>query len=152
METVVGKVIGVIFAIIALFYISINNYVCLNEITSRRALVNETTNFINKVTDTGVCDEDMLEDFYLGCSSHGEIVDVTARRYESVVNPISSNTSGGTKVTYIINSDINEFNQGDVLQVEIKFASDTGMKVLLWKTLHLFNPRLDFFFAGMVRH
>ena len=114
--------------------------------------MNETVNFIDKVTDTGLCTDDNLEDFYLACTGYGVPVDVKVTRQEAIVNPVSKEAGSGTRVTYTVNSDITVFNQGDIVVVDVKFLSQTNMQRFLWNILRILHFRQDYTFAGMVRH
>lgn len=134
------------------FFVVFNIFICVQDITNTRTLMNEVDNFIDKVTDTGVCTDKMLSDFYLGCSSCGVPVDVKVKRYEKVVNPVSKDTESGTQLTYTINSDLTVFNQGDIVQVSLKFIGPTGLQRIVWSVLRIFQPQTDFDFAGLVRN
>lgn len=152
METVSSKMIGVILFVLCLFFIPTSIYVCINDITSTRTIMNETRNFIDKVADSGVCTDEMLSDFYLGCSSCGVPVNTKVKRYEAVINPVAQDTESGTQLTYTPNSDISTFNQGDVVAVDLEFIAPTGLQRIVWSVLRLFSPQTNFHLAGLVRN
>lgn len=118
------------------------------SLTMRRAVLNEMTNFIDIVTDTGRITEAQKADFYLGCSSYGVTVDVEIKRYIRVV---SSNGTGGTNTAYVLSDAVTSWNQGDIIKVEVKAIDYTSSQKLMWYYGKFFPPKIDFQLAGMIR-
>jgi hypothetical protein len=142
------KLIGLFMAFFLLVIAPITNNALAQDLTTKRAILNEMTNFVDKVTDSGHISPEMLTDFYLGCSSHGAVVDVTVQRYIKIVNP---NGSGGTYITYVLNDQLTNWNQSDIIKVKVEAISYTGAQRLMWYFLRLITPKLEFEIAGMVR-
>lgn len=148
MSDIFSKILGIVLAFILLVFAPLTINMLSNDLTMKRASINEVTNFIDRVTDTGRITEIELKDFYLGCASHGVSADVKIKRYEKVINP---DNAGGTYVSYILSSDIYNWNRGDVLQVTFKAVDWTGAQRILWQLLRLSQPKFEFTLAGKVR-
>ena len=145
MENSASKIIGILVITTVFIYSMFATYACVRLVTARHEMLNEVNDFVDKVTDT-------LQNFYLDMASHGYAVDITVKRYESVVNPISQDTDKGTQVTYIPNSDISIYNQGDEIKVNVHFISDSSMSRIAYRVVHIYFPIIDFDIAGMVRN
>ena len=143
-----SKILGLFLAFFLLVVAPLTNYGLSNDLTTKRAVLNEMTNFIDKVTDVSTITEVSLADFYLGCSSHGAIVDVKVDRYIKIVNP---DGSGGTYTTYVLSDQLVSWNQGDIVKVRVQAIDYTGAQRMMWYFLKLVTPKLDFELAGMVR-
>lgn len=143
-----NKMIGLFLAFFLLVVAPLTNNALAQDLTTKRAILNEMTNFVDKVTDSGYISDEMLSDFYLGCSSYGAIVDVTVHRYIKVVNP---NGSGGTYTTYVPSDQIKNWNRGDIVKVKVEAIGYSGAQKLIWYFLKLTVPKPEFEIAGMVR-
>lgn len=152
MENSASKIIGILVITTVFIYSMFATYACVRLVTARHEMLNEVNDFVDKVTDTGICTDETLQNFYLDMASHGYAVDITVKRYESVVNPISQDTDKGTQVTYIPNSDISIYNQGDEIKVNVHFISDSSMSRIAYRVVHIYFPIIDFDIAGMVRN
>lgn len=122
----------------------------MDEYTSRRSIVNEVTNFIDKVTDSKTLTDDMLEDFYLGVSSYGPLVDVTVTRMVKEVNPDPLNP-GETFTAYVVSDNIYEWNQGDFIKVDVEIIGYTGTEQFVMNTVGLMLPDFNYSEAGRIR-
>lgn len=142
------KLIGLFLAFFLLVIAPLTNNALAQDLTTKRAVLNEMTNFIDKVTDTRQISDLTLADFYLGCSSHGAVVDVKLDRYIKVVNP---DGSGGTYTTYVLSDQITSWNRGDIIKVRVEAIDYTGAQRLMWYFLKLATPKLEFELSGMVR-
>ena len=119
-----------------------------NDLTAKRESINEVTNFINVVSDTGRITENQLKDFYTGCASHGIAFDVKIKRYQKILNP---GNFKGTTVSYILNDNIKQFNKGDIIQVSLQAVDWSGSERILWQIFRLSQPKFEFTLAGKVR-
>lgn len=147
MTDFIGKVIGSILAFTLLVLTPLCIWTFSEDLQTKRAVLNEVTNLIDRTTDTGVLSEVQLSDFYLGCASHGAIVDVKVKRYIKVTNA----SSGGTVTTYVVADNVNTYNKGDIIQVEVQAIDYSGVQRIMQTLLHLFTSKLSFSLAGMVR-
>lgn len=143
-----GKIISIvmIFAIIAGGAITSRIYT--DSLRSERAILNEVTNFIDKVTDNGRITELDLSNFYLGVASHGVSVDASVKRYLKVVNP---NGAGGTYTSYTLADTNVLYNKGDFVQVSVKGIDYTNGQKLMRYFLRMSPSKIDYTLAGRVR-
>lgn len=148
MSDFINKIIGLfmVFILLVLAPLIINSL--STSLTMKRAVLNEMTNFIDKVTDSGRITAPQKTDFYLGCSSHGVTVDVRIKRYIRVV---SSDGAGSTITTYVLSDKIDNWNQGDIIEVEVEAIDYTSAQKLMWYFNRFFPPKIDFQLAGMIR-
>lgn len=143
-----GRVVLVILVFIQMVMIPLTIITFTDDLTDKRMLMNEVTNLIDKVTDTGKLTDLQRSDFYLGVSSHGVVCDTEILRYVKVVSP---DGHGGTVVSYVVADDTSTWNQGDIVKVSIEAIDYTGAQKLSQMFLHLFVRKVDFSLAGSVR-
>ena len=149
MSDILSKILGIILAFVLLAFAPLTINTLTNDLSARRESINEVTNFINIVTDTGTITDNKLKDFYTGCASHGIACDVKIKRYAKVINP--ENNIEGTSVSYILNDNIKKWNKGDIIQVSFKAVQKSGSQKILWQLLRLSQPDFEFTLAGKVR-
>jgi hypothetical protein len=148
MTSFVTKIMGVLLVFLLFVIVPFTVNSLDQDLTAKRSILNEITNFIDKVTDTGEVNDIMLADFYLGCSSYGPVVDVKIDRFIKIVNP---DGSGGTYTTYVLSDEISEWNQGDIVNVKVTAIDYSGAQRLMQYFLKLITPKPEFELAGMVR-
>ena len=148
MSDIFSKILGIVLAFILLAFAPLTINALANDLTMKRASINEVTNFINKVTDSGRITDADLADFYLGCASHGVAADVKINRYVKIINP---DGAGGTYTSYVLSTDIYNWNRGDVIQVTFKAVDWSGAQRILWQLLKMSQPKFEFTLAGKVR-
>ena len=148
MTDIFNKILGVLLAFVILVGGPLIIKSMGKDLTMNRSILNEMTNFIDKVTDNGRLSDADLEDFYLGISSYGMTMDATVRRYMKVVNPDGKQ---GTYTSYVLNDDLSKWNQGDIIKVTVKAVDYTGGQRLQNRILHLAPSKFEQTLAGMVR-
>ena len=148
MTDIFNKILGVLLAFVILVGGPLIIKSMGKDLTMNRSILNEMTNFIDKVTDNGRLSEADLEDFYLGISSYGMTMDATVKRYMKVVNPDGKQ---GTYTSYVLNDDLSKWNQGDIIKVTVKAVDYTGGQRLQNRILHLAPSKFEQTLAGMVR-
>jgi hypothetical protein len=148
MTDLFSKILGIVLAFILLAFAPLTINALTSDLTMKRASINEVTNFINKVTDTGKISDAELADFYLGCTSHGATADIKIKRYVMVVNP---DGAGGTYTSYVISEDISNWNKGDVIQITFKAIDWTGAQRILFQLIKIAQSKFEFTLAGKVR-
>lgn len=151
MTDIFGKILGIILAFILAIVLPLSLVMVTNQSTARTSLLNETQNFIDEVIDTKSVTEEQLEDFYLGMASYGPLVDVTVERYVRVINPDPARGDGYTRVTWMATDNIYDYNQGDIIKVNVKGIGYTGEERFIMNTLGFLMPEVDFSLAGRVR-
>ncbi|WP_105614117.1 hypothetical protein [Vallitalea okinawensis] len=148
MSDILSKFLGVILAFILLAGAPITIHTLSSDLTMKRGVMNEMTNFIDKVTDTGKIADVELADFYLASSSYGVAMDVEIKRYVRVINP---DGAGGTYTTYTRSDNISSWNQGDIIQVTVKAIDWSSSQRITWQLLRITQPKFETTLAGMVR-
>lgn len=148
MNSLMGKIIGTILVFMLMVVAPLTIWTFSEDLTAKRGILNETTNFLDKVTDTGILSDNQIADFYLGCSSYGFVADVQIFRYMKVVSP---DGIGGTVVNYVVADNLTTWNKGDVIKVRVTALDYTGAQRLAMELLHLFTDKLDYTLAGMIR-
>ncbi|MDX8360769.1 hypothetical protein [Cytobacillus sp. IB215316] len=149
MVDIINKIIGVFLAFALLVAGPLVISTLMSELEMKRSVMNETTNFIDKVTDIGVIDDGDVGDFNLGISSHGTAINATIKRFVRVVNP---DGTGGTYTTYTLSDNINTWNKGDIIQVHVEAIDYTGGQRIMHRLLKFAMPKFEFTLSGMVRN
>lgn len=149
-----GDYFGRIFGIMLSFLlIGVAPFVWLtmsNEMVARRTVMNEMQMFIDEVIDTRQVSDEQLEDFYLGISGLGPVLDVRVDRYVRTVNPDPKHP-GEVYITYVYTDNNREFSQGDKVQVNVKAIAYTGSQKFMQSLIGMVLPKIDYTFAGRVR-
>lgn len=150
MTDIFGRVFGVILAFILLFIAPFTLVTLSQEMVARRTILNEMQSFIDETIDSRQVTDQQLEDFYLGISGLGPIVDVEISRYVRTVDP-DPVEKGEIYVTYVYSEDNKTYNQGDKVSVRVHAIGYTGTQKFLRAITGLFLPQIDYTLAGRVR-
>ena len=150
MTDIFGRVFGVILAFILLFIAPFTMVTLSQEMVARRTILNEMQSFIDETIDSRQVTDQQLEDFYLGISGLGSIVDVEISRYVRTVDP-DPVEEGEIYVTYVYSEDNRTYNQGDKVSVRVHAIGYTGTQKFLRAITGLFLPQIDYTLAGRVR-
>lgn len=148
MTDLINKILGVLLAFVLLAGAPLIINAMNRDLTVNRSVLNEMTNFIDKVTDNGRITETDLADFHLGISSYGMAMDATISRYMKVVNP---DGQGGTYTSYVFNDDLTTWNTGDIIKVQVQAIDYTGAQRIQNRILRLHPAKFDQTLAGMIR-
>ena len=148
MSDFVNRVIGLFLVFILLVIAPLLIQSLSRDLTIKRSILSEMTNFIDKVTDTGKITELDLTDFYTGCSSYGAVVDVQIKHYIRVINP---DGKGSTYSSYVLSDKLTNWDQGDIIEVDVKAIDYTGAQKIAAYFNKVSSPKLNFQLAGMVR-
>ncbi len=148
MTDIFNKILGVFLAFILLAGAPLIIRTMGKDLTMERSVLNEMTNLIDKVTDSGLLTKQDLTDFYLGVSSHGVAMDATIQRYMKIVSP---DGAGGTYASYVLSDDNRSWAKGDIIKVTVKAIDYTGAQRIQNRLLHITPLRFDQTLAGMVR-
>ncbi len=148
MTDIINKMIGVFLAFILLVGAPLIINTMNKDLTMNRGVLNEMTNFINKVTDNKRLNDQDLADFYLALSTYGVTMDAEIKRYMRVVSP---DGAGGTRVSYVYHDDITTWNAGDIIQVTVQAVDYTGAQRIQNRLLRLTPPKFNQTLSGMVR-
>lgn len=150
MTDIFGRVFGVILAFILLFIAPFTMVTLSQEMVARRTILNEMQSFIDETIDSRQVTDQQLEDFYLGISGLGPILDVEISRYVRTVDP-DPVEEGEIYVTYVYSEDNRTYNQGDKVSVRVHAIGYTGTQKFLRAITGLFLPQIDYTLAGRVR-
>ncbi len=120
----------------------------VTEMENRRLLLNEVTLFLDKVTDKGNITEDDLNEFYMKTASYGMVLDVTVRR---LIKVSTSLPTGGVNTTYVAADDMENLNQRDIVQVELKEISTSPYRKIMSIFLKLDEGNYQLIMAEMVK-
>jgi len=148
MTDLFNKILGVLLAFILLAGAPLIINTMTRDLTINRSVLNEMTNFIDKVTDNGRLTDTDLADFQLAISSYGMAMDATISRYMKVVNP---DGAGGTYTSYVFSDDISTWNTGDIMKVKVQAIDYTGAQRLQNRILRLTPAKFEQTLAGMIR-
>lgn len=160
MSDFINKVITIILIFIMLVLGPLLISYASTDMVTQRLVLNDVTQFIDKVTDKSVITEYDMDDLYLAVNSHGTAYDVTVERYQLLEEPF---TDGTTKLVYMKHDDmyklttgqdddgVVELNVKDVVKVHIKETNMTTSKRLFWSILKVDKGKFEFSLAGTVR-
>ena len=154
MGDIVGKVIGIILAFILCILAPLTVVVMSDDMSDRRLLYGELTNFVDEVVDTATITEEQLTDLYAGLNSYGPLCEVKIYRYLRAANP---NKNGDVEVTYMpmdITTDRQGdvvFNQGDLIKVSIEAVDYTGVQRIARGMLGAFLQPIKYSVTARVR-
>lgn len=154
MTDFINKVITIILIFILLVLAPLLISYMSTDMVTERLVLNEATQFIDRVTDRGVITNLDLNDIYLGVNSHGGVYDVKVERYIPIVESID----GKTKLSYYRDNTIVEkaeiyliLNVNDVVKVHVEEVGMSNSKRLLWQLLRIDKGKFEFSLAGTVR-
>ena len=158
MSGFIDKVISVILVFVMLVLAPLLiSYISTDMVTDRLVL-NEVSQFIDRVTDKSEITSQDLDDLYMGVNSHGGLFEVEVDRYIRVAYDVG----GVVKTTYYrSNQEIDELydaagnvallNVSDVVKVKVKEVGLSSGKRLLWNILRVDSGPTEFSLAGTVR-
>lgn len=149
MSDFLNKLIGVVLAFVLLAAGPLINRGLSQDLEMKRSVLNEITNFLDKVSDNGRINDVDVSNYYLALNSYGVAMDAHIERQIKVVNP---DGAGGTYATYVVSDDITQYNQGDIVITTVKAIDYTGSQRVINRLMHLSPPKFDVTFSAMVRN
>lgn len=87
MSDYINKIITLILIFVMLVIGPLTFSYLSDEMTSQRMILNEVTEFLDKITDQGSVSSADLDDFYLAINSHGLVLDAKVENYRVVAEP-----------------------------------------------------------------
>jgi hypothetical protein len=158
MSDFINKVITVILIFVMLVLAPLLISYMSTDMLTERLVLNDVSQFIDKVTDKFLITEHDINDLYLAVNSHGQAYDITIERYQLLEEPLPD---GSTKLIYIHTDDMydlmtNEVREvelvvRDIVKVHVEEVSMSPAKRMLWTLLHIDKGKLEFSLAGTVR-
>lgn len=144
--------INTVISVILGFVILVGGSLVIMTVTldseTKRTVANEVDNFIDKVEDTGVITKDDLADLYVNTSVNGVTMDVKVSREVLTLYP--TGPVGDTKVIYVKSEDINTFNKGDRVVVQVEAIDYSAAQRLVWMILNLYTDKIKYGNSGVV--
>ena len=157
MTDFLNKVISIILIFIMLVLAPLLISYTSTDMVSYRLILNEVTQFIDKVADRGELTKDDLNMLYLAVNSHGGAYDVKVNVYNRVSIKVPTDNGNGeiVKSIYIKNSVADalaygfvidgtttttgtaHLDRGQLVQVNVKAIGNTPSKQLLWSVLKM---------------
>lgn len=150
MRDMVASVISVILITIMLF-ITPTYYIGIIEwARSQSEALTYTRNLIDEVIDTRELNEDTYNDYNLRMAAVDDYYDVKITRKVKCVMPDPVN-AGQTYTTYIVVDDIERYNQGDIIIVEVNPISVNTFQAIASALLGMSDMTDGFTLCGRVR-
>jgi hypothetical protein len=166
MSDFLNKVITLILIFVMLILAPLLLSYMSTDMSAERLVLNDVTQFIDKVTDRAAITEKDLNTLYLNVNSHGRAYEVTVKRYQVMEEPIPSGSGDEiteTNLIYISMDDIEalvngtsetgtiELNVKDVVKVHVEEVAMSPGNRMLWTLLRVDKGRFEFSLAGTVR-
>lgn len=150
MSDFLNKVITIILIFVLLVLAPLLISYMSTDMVTERLVLNEVTQFIDRVTDKGSISDSDLNDLYLGVNSHGGTYDVKVERYIRTETP-GPLIPDKTKTVYYNVEYIGDLNLYDVVKVHVKEVGLSNSKRLMWQLLRVDKGSFEFSLAGTVR-
>ena len=169
MSDFINKVITIVLIFVMLVLAPLLISYMSTDMVVERLVLNDVTQFIDKVTDKAMITNKDLNTLYLDVNSHGHSYDVTVHRYQVLEEPEpeipGSSSTTSTKLIYVSmddveslvnanNSNINEsveLNVRDVIKVHVEEVSMSSGNRMFWTLLRVDKGKFEFSLAGTVR-
>ena len=166
MSDFLNKVITLILIFVMLILAPLLLSYMSTDMSAERLVLNDVTQFIDKVTDRAAITEKDLNTLYLNVNSHGRAYEVTVKRYQVMEEPIPSGSGDEiteTNLIYISMDDIEalvngtsetgtiELNVKDVVKVHVEEVAMSPGNRMLWTLLRVDKGHFEFSLAGTVR-
>jgi hypothetical protein len=164
MSDFINKVITIVLIFVMLVLAPLLISYMSTDMTAERLILNDVTQFIDKVTDKYTITDYDLNDLYLAVNSHGGAYEVIVDRYQLYEEP-APESEGGTRILYIrqddaeqLADDLNypnvtsiDLNKKDIVKVKVKEVALSSGKRLFWSIMRVDKGKLEFSLAGTVR-
>ncbi len=152
--------LNTIFSLMLAFLILVLGPINLSFLNDRGAaqlsIMNETSEFLDKVTDKGKITQADIDELNMNLNSHGITIDCEVTRLvrTSVVTPdgkmktmyISADANVATDPSQVVHN----LNKGDTVRVAVKEISKDAASKLYWGLLKIELRQTDFTFAKVV--
>ena len=165
MSDFINKVITVILIFIMLVLAPLLISYMSTDMVTERLVLNDVSQFIDKVTDKFMITKHDINDLYLAVNSHGQAYDVEIQRYQLVEESLPDGT---TKLIYVNTNDLYdimtsqkdatgnpitevELTVKDIIKVHVKEVSLSSGKRMMWTLLRVDKGLFEFSLAGTVR-
>ncbi len=144
----INKVVMITLIFLMLVIAPITVSYMTSDMVSERQVLNEITQFIDKVTDKATITQTDLDDLYISLNASGGTYNATVKRY---IRLATQNDDGSTKVIYMADEVIDKLNIGDVVKVHVEEVGTSPAKKMLWSVLGIDSGAFETSLAGTVR-
>ena len=154
MGDVLGKIFGVVLAFILCILAPLTVAVMSDDMTDRRAIYSEMTDFVDEVVDTAQITPEQLSDFYAGISAYGPVCEVQVFRYMRTAEPGVDRTYDITYIPLNVNmssTDTTYFNTGDMIKIHVEAVGYRGMQKTARGLLGGFLQPIEYSVVARVR-
>ena len=133
-----------------------------DDMMGKREILNDVTQYIDMISDTGKVTQDGLNNLYIKVNSHGLAVDVKIEKKVRVEVPIlvdngAAGMSNDTKTVYytydltdLVEADDTILNTGDVIKVNISEIGISAARRITYTILGIDEGKFEFSLAGTV--
>lgn len=163
MSDFLNKVITIILIFVLLVLAPLLISYMSTDMVTERLVLNDVTQFIDKVTDKALITQQDLDELYMAVNSHGNSFDVDVYRYQLVEEDLPGEK---TKTLYLKLDDVEileaaednekdkykvKLNIKDVVKVHVEESALSPGKRLFWTILRVDKGKFSFSLAGTVR-
>lgn len=156
MTDYINKIITLVLIFVMLVLGPLTFSYLSEELTTQRLILNEVTNFLDKVTDQRYIRQADLDDFYLAINSHGKVLDARVEQYKS--DDLTDITSGDarSKAVYYIADDFKNIekktlDKGDIIKVTVEEVAISAGRRLIYFILRIDEGRYRLTMSASVR-
>jgi hypothetical protein len=126
-----------------------------DELTSQRMILNEVTEFLDKITDQATVSQSDLDDFYLAINSYGIVLDAKVERY---MQTPSIGVDGNMENIYFMANDFSDLKSdeqmqlfaGDVIKVTVEEVSVSPGRRLMYYVLKVDSGKYNLSMSATV--
>lgn len=146
-NSLTGLVMGIVILFLGMLVEPLYYIGCVQWRDDMNMVQNSTRNFIDKVIDTREMSEDTIADFNLALASCSSTFSYKILHEEIVTNP----NEGGTVTTWIYTDNLEDWNSGDLITVEVKQVSQNFFQRVSSMMMGLIYSNKSCTMCGMVR-
>ena len=160
MSDFISKVINLcilftmILAVLAMVYTS-------QMMTSQRLMLNEASEFLDKVADKAYLTASDVDEIYMKINSHGMIMDVEVERYvyaplnkdDAIISnytKVDSTENMGVEINGATKNEI-QFNKNDLVKIKVKEISMSAARRYLFRMIGVDTGTFQFTLASPVQ-
>ena len=168
MTDFINKIITLVLIFVMLVLAPLLISYMSTDMITERLVLNDVSQFIDKVTDKATVSEHDLNSLYIAVNSHGQAYDVTVYKYQVLEEPKPTVGEVSTTKLIYVNmdelellargeakdgqpTDFVELNPRDVIKVHVEEVSMSSGKRLFWNLLRVDKGLFEFSLAGTVR-
>ena len=152
----INKIVMVIMTFVLLILAPLLIVYTTNDMKDQRMIMNDATEFLDRVTDKGSVEKTDLNQLYLNLNSYSMVLDAEVKRLVRGAIRVPDETGTFiTKTTYFaVDPDANGalvLNAGDVVQLTIKEIGVSTARQLTYQLLKIDNGAFELTLAAGVK-